>query len=468
LIFDSLRDNHFFIVILAHQTTTMKNLFYTFPLLIITIGCSSPKNNTNELTTDLTAPELDKNSYNFSISEFSDADYPDNPDINFSANNYQHEYFTTGKIVKTGEDNFSFSFFSKEDTLSLANISLNEYIPTIPDHLKGKDDYLCYLSLVNQEWNRNQVRYNSSLFSSTDENITRIDVARNCLNSYLWEIIVYTTENEKEVPMAHGWFDFPKPLYHQLFQKINDKEFSDFQKPLEDWVDPKNQKINRELLRKVDQNIKISYNDLSNGMYPLDGARKKKFKEIIHPKTFETMRDLQNDSTTFATFSPPGLYKRAEPRTTQLGRFKQLLEINVNLISSLANNQAGLYEFELIFNDVTDERTTKLVLGGIDISKLPSLNPDKANKGKSSSMGFGNHPFYETYDQHQKLHLIDNPYYAFLCNEKDEWLDSHQIGIDGPVFHVDDQNPNIIHLWLLSFERHSFVGHYKIELKNQP
>ena len=51
-------------------------------------------------------------------------------------------------------------------------------------------------------------------------------------------------------------------------------------------------------------------------MYPLAGAREKKFKEIIYPQSFKNMRDLQTDSALFATFTPPGFYNKKDPRAT--------------------------------------------------------------------------------------------------------------------------------------------------------
>jgi hypothetical protein len=122
-----------------------------------------------------------------------------------------------------------------------------------------------------------------------------------------------------------------------------------------------------------------------------------------------------------------------------------------------------LSEIELIFSDKDKKRKTKLVFGGLNLKQLPRLNENETNEGYMTSMGFGNHPFYESYAQHQTLKCISNPYYGFLTNEKDEWLDSHKIGIDGPMLYIDAANEDVLHLWLLSFERHALVGHYKIQ-----
>ena len=208
----------------------------------------------------------------------------------------------------------------------------------------------------------------------------------------------------------------------------------------------------------------ISFTDLSDHMYPLKKARAKKFKEIIYPTQFKTMRDLQNDSTLFATFTIPGFYNRKDPRTTELGRIYKLVDIQLNKVVSLIN-QDTLYEIKLIFTDEAQKRITQLIIGGVQLSDFPILTTEDANSGWKNSMGFSNHTFYETYSVHESCKTEKNPYYAYLADENGKWLDSHTIGIDGPIFHFTDEERKNLHLWLLSFERHAFVGHYTITLQ---
>jgi len=396
----------------------------------------------------------------FDIKNLTDEEYPDNPDIGFRASDYQFEYFDRGQVLEE-ENRFTFEFFAAEDTIILEEISLAEYIPTIPQHLR-EDEYLSKLALVNQEWNRNQVRFEGEEFEATNAAVVRVDLARNCLNAYLWEIIVYIREDGKEVPFAHGWFDFPKELYHELFQEKNKVDFAKYESVLVDWVDPANKEVDRDLLRTVVDTLGIQYSDESDAMYPIAKARKKKFKEIIYPDTFETMRDLQSDSTLFATFSPPGYYNKEDPRKTELGRLYQLQNVRGYRIRT-NNGQEGLYEIELTYTDQSKKRTTSLVLGGLDLDNLPKLPPSEANSGWKSSMGFGNHPFYETYQEHIACKMAANPYYAYFTDENHKWLDSHRIGVDGPLMHWDAEGK--LDLWLLSFERHALVGHYVLEIQ---
>ena len=402
----------------------------------------------------------------FKVQNLSDAEYPDNPDIGFVSKNYDHEFLNSGEIVELENDNYEFSFFSKNDEeakIVLPSIPIMEFMPSIPAHL-ASDSYMAYLSVVNQEWNRNQVRLVPGEFVSTDKRIVRVDLARNCLNSYLWELIIYTKENDKEVPLGHAWFNFPPKLYKELFQKRNGVSFNKYKNSLLKYQVGESKEVKRELLRKVIDSVPLAFADLSDTMYPLEGARLKKFKEVITPKTFATMRDLQVDETTLATFLPPGKYSKSDPRKTELGRLQRLEKVQL-FSTTNKNNKDQTHELYLNFSDAQGKRKTKLVFGGLNLDELPKLNALEAHKGWKNSMGFSNHTFYETLGEHQSCSSLTNPYYGYLTDEKNHWLDSHEIGIDGPILYWDANVPNRLHLWLLSFERHALVGHYTIDLK---
>ena len=55
-----------------------------------------------------------------------------------------------------------------------------------------------------------------------------------------------------------------------------------------------------------------------------------------------------------------------------------------------------------------------------------------------------------------------SPYVSVLLDADDKWIDHHTLGIDGPVMHWDDQDPDVLHVYLLSYERHSLVGHFLV------
>lgn len=81
-------------------------------------------------------------------------------------------------------------------------------------------------------------------------------------------------------------------------------------------------------------------------------------------------------------------------------------------------------------------------------------------------MGIANHPFYQTYEDALNHPSGENTFYAMLMTKDNKWLDSHKVGIDGPLMFHDKTHPERLHLYILSFERHALVGHYTIPLQS--
>lgn len=437
-------------------------LSYALAMLCLITACGSRESSPQEASipseTELQLPT----EFFIPVTNLDTEAYPDNPDLGFMANDYQFTYFDSVRLKhRDTVMNLEFTSVSGENLL-LEGIDLDQFIPTVPAHVKGQT-YLTQVLLINQEWNRNQVRFDAGMFRSGNKRIVRVDLARNCLNSYLWELIVYVEEEGKQLPFAHAWFNFPKELYQQAFERINDFPFAQYAAYLEHWKDIDSEVIPKEVLRKEVEELSVSYTNKSDAMYPLKKARLKKLKEVIYPKQFATMRDLQSDSTLFATFSPPGFYNKADPRVTELGRIHSLENLEVlKVLSPVAGDT--LYELNFSFSDHQGERETQLCLGGLSFEDLPILSEEEANDGWKNSMGFANHTFYESYAEHMSCPTSQNPYYAYLSDSDGKWLDSHKIGIDGPLMHWDDVQEGLLHVWLLSFERHALVAHYEIDL----
>ena len=419
---------------------------------------------------DIEKPEYKSSeSYDVVLRELTDEEYPDNPDISVRHYKYISTKMNSIELIKSNNV-FDIRIIPEsldDDTVKMFSIPLMEFIPTIPERLKG-DEYMSLISIVNQEWNRNQVKWEGeqlNLFTKedyvvNDEKITRIDIARNCLNSYLWELFFYADVDGVDKVFYHGWFDFPSNLYKELFYRRNDQDFNNYLDYMEDWKDPENSNFDLSKIRSQITEQAVPFVDNSNKMYPIKGERKKKKIDIVYPVKYNQMSDFQTDSSLFATFAKPGYYSRKDPRKTELGRFKKLNNVYYRLTTVDSINYD---ELVFKFSNYNGE-FTQFIFGGIQFNNLPKLNEDNANSGSQFSMGIGNHPFYEDFSSHERLCSKYNPYFGVLLDEENNWLDSHKIGIDGPLLHQDYNNPNLIHVWLLSFERHALVGHYVVDL----
>ena len=430
---------------------------------VVAISCSSPITQATKIEETI---EIDH--WVSSLEELDDSQYPDNPDIGRSHSKILEVKLDSIRFVQTSDSTFSLMMMTENnsDTIFFPSLSLMEFIPTIQNRFKS-NEYLSHITVVNQEWNRNQVRFDEDHFTvqGTElENITRIDIARNCLNTYLWEVAAYADENGKSKGYYHGWFSFPKELFANLFEKRNGQEFKKYASSLEGWIDPASQEISLNELREVITEEAVLFTNHNNEEYLKLGERDKKYQNIIFPINTTRIQDFLTDSTLFATFTPPGFYNTKDPRTTELSRLASPDKITSREVIASKVSGDSFLEIEVNFNVNDSVKGTTLILSGIDLSEIPVLGPEEVNKGWQNSMGFGNHTFYETYEHSQKCKVSSNPFFAYLTDSEGRWIDSHKVGIDGPLLYLDDKNKNLLHVLILSFERHAIVGHYSYEL----
>ncbi len=442
-----------------------KYLFLSTGIVWTLLSCNlnETHSNSDNKMIDTTHLQVSTNEWFIQLDELSDDSYPNNPDISIRHSKANEPKYSQLELIRNSDSTFTFTFIPKnnQDTIVLNHINLMEWIPTVCQNVK-QDDYLTEIAIINQEWNRHQVKFNEGEFEIKSDNpykIKRIDIARNCLNAYLWEMITYAEEDKKLKPFYHAWFNFPKDLYAELFENRNGLNYNQYKSKLEKWIDPESQPIDFNQLRTVKTKKKVKFTNLNHQTYPLIGERKKKFTNILYPKNTTVINDFLTDSTLFATFSPPGFYNQKEPRQTKLSWLKHPIKI---IYKTLDTN---IFELEVNYLSADSNKHTKLIISGLNKQDIPTLNLKDINNGWMNSMGFGNHTFYESYENYLKYDSKHSTYFAVLVDENDKWLDSHYVGIDGPLLYWDINNPHLLHLWILSFERHAFVGHYLIEIE---
>ncbi|MFN0274334.1 MAG: hypothetical protein ACKVPJ_01190 [Chitinophagales bacterium] len=416
-------------------------------------------------------PSAGSKVYKATLLTATDEEYPHNNMIGFKstqAGKYAHNaiHFTqnaSGKfdaVILPG-NNIS-------DTIFIKDVNLMEMMPSVPEYVTG-DPYLSYLAVMNQEFNRIQVKFTNKNFTAlgngTEESvITRIDIANNCLAKGLWEVIAFTTEDSNDKLYFQCWFDFPEELYNDLFAKRNSTAITKYDKMLTTYYDEKAAKVDLNVLRKVNGESEIAFTNLNHELYPLKGERETKAKNIISPIGYTSINDFLNNDTKFATFASPGQYTKDEPRKTQLSRFQNIQKVMLRTTTSANAAATPTQELQLYFTDNAKTTLTKFIVGGLQLDKLPVLNSSAMHKGWQRPMGIGNHSFYNSIDDINATSSLQNPYFAMLLDANDTWLDSHEIGIDGPLFFRDETDPNKVHMLILSFERHAFVGHFVFEI----
>jgi len=422
------------------------------------------------------------------ITELAPKDYPDDPDMDPSCSDqlyrqrafsHQDIYFIERKQNLSRFDIVITPGNQESATVMISNICLDEWIPTVPDCLR-EDEALSKISIFNQQFNRVQVKFTKDDgFLQIDGNnleaqkTIRVDIAKNCLQMPYWEIITYTrNEQGKDVVLYHGWFNFPMELHTKLLIRkgwsIHDA--AEITHLLTRWMAkvPENT-IDLGKIRTPTDERKVNLVNRSMERYPhpKGSERSKKQRNIIYPTGTDIMSDFLTNKTQFATFTEPGIYRRVRPWPTQLGRLKNVHTDATVRTTQSQNKRAGKRpEFELSFYDDKGQ-LTKLVFGGFDFRKLKPKPVEKVNDGDvmAMPMGIANHSFTQSYGE-----LIEpintatkNPCFAMFLDKDNRWVNSHSLGVDGIAMHLGDQNPREFHIWLLSFERHAFVGHFVIE-----
>jgi hypothetical protein len=408
------------------------------------------------------------------ITQLTDEQYPDNNDIETRSelwNVYEHAKV---EVIRNSEKDFTIVFLptnDKSDTIFIEHINLLAWIPTIPTHA-AKDEYLEHIGIINAEWNRQQVRFDKGTFRVSTDNeegakTVRIDLARNCLNAYAWEIITYTEEAEKQKSMYHGWFDFPKAMYRELFDEVNKGllTFAEYKDHLEGYTHPRKEVVNLEVLRTVDNEYDVEFEDFKSEFYPMTGARKSKYKNIVYPENPTSIKQMLNDSTCYSTFQWPGRYDTKDPRPSTLSMLGIPKRVIIRETTSNNTAKEKCYEFDVTYARNTDTAyLTRIVIGGVRKSDLKQLDLMDYNGGFKMPMGIGNHPFYEKQEKAQENTSRENPYYGLVIDAEGKWVDSHFLGVDGPLFHMDIDDENVLHYWILSFERHAMVAHLTFNL----
>lgn len=444
----------------------MKNLSFLMLLLLFVVLIPSCAN-------EETKQEVGNFIFQTEVKEMTDLEYPDNNDIESRCDDWEKYKHHKVSIERIDSNNFTIAFFPSNefsDTLRLENLDLLTFIPTIPNYLE--DDYLTSIGIINAEWNRQQVKFTEEEFyiskhKEEGRKTVRLDLARNCLNSYLWEIITYANEGGKQKPLYHGWFEFPRELYEILFDEVNEGRltFSEYKEFLVNYKDLESEVVNLQALRTEVISREVPFSNLNNEFYPLTGARKSKYKNIVYPKNPISINDFLTDSTSFSTFLYPGYYSTSDPRATTLSKLRDPKNVTVKEVISNNIAKEKCVEIDVSFADGQDStKFTRVVIGGVKLSQIPQLAISDYNNGFKMPMGIGTHAFYEPVADAQNNSSKTSPYYAFILDENSQWLDSHFFGIDGPILHLDDKDPNLLHYWLLSFERHAMVTHLTFKL----
>ncbi len=404
-----------------------------------------------------------------SLESFTAEAYPDAPEPRSSQfGAYRHGRL---RILRIEGTRFRFVLepaSAHATTIELDDVDLAHLVASVPSWLPEDQD-LMTIGLVDREWNRQQVSFKRKkphlLVRPGGDGfevraLSRVDLARNCLNAGLWELILFTVENGEERAYEHLWFTFPLGLYKQLFERVNKVSYWDHSWSLEHWSDPAGTPVPLDRLRSVVEEGPVRAEAKWDEAPMWGGEQRAKRRNLVSPPA-ATYRGWYTQPARFASFIAPGIYSRAHPRDTQLHRLSELTGAKLRQVR-VTDGTALLAEIDLSFTDSRTGEPSRLIIGGISLQALPKLRPKDYEKGWQAPMGIGNPGFFESYEEVLSHPPRQRRFYSVLLDGKDRWVDHHAIGVDGPLLHRDAVDPHVIHLYLLAYERHALLNHVVI------
>ena len=406
------------------------------------------------------------------VEETTTIDYPEDP-ANRSAfyNRYPDRSL---RLIDQGDGLFTFSFESENPhvaTVTFKDIDVARFVPTAPEWTRDGGD-LEKVTLIEREWNRQQVTFDrasphlevSGGDGFEETRLVSAELARNCLNAGLWEVQLFTEEEGKKALYYQGWFTFPLGHYKRLFEKNNDLSYWKYWMQLEHWLDPEGAQVPLDKLRTVvgETSVEVLYDP---GEQVLVGGEQQRKLRSYDAKNVRSWGDFfkNGKSLRFATFLPPGRYSVKKPWGNEFERLTELKGATLRRTRSPASRNV-LEEIELVFENPETGEKNRFIVGGFDLEQLPRANPRAYYDGYVMPMGISVPPVSQSYDELVREAPYETGYFSVLLDEEGRWINHHRAAVDGVVLHRDEHNGNLLHVYLLSYERHALIGHYVLVL----
>lgn len=407
------------------------------------------------------------------VREFSNFEYPADP-----ANRSVHfGQYSQRKLTLVQKDATHFDFIlepTDDGTAKIVfrDIDVSLMTPGEPQWTKQDAD-LQRIALTDRQWNRQQVRFdpNSSHveISGGDgferDNLYSVELAKNCLNAGLWEILLFVKEDGRKALYYHNWFTFPLGHYKRVFEHNTGVSYWDHWYKLEHWSNPQGTPVRLESLRKVtsEREVEAKFDLQEPIIVAGEQVRKRRTTNGANLRTWGDFFDGR--SVQFASFVPPGWYDVRKPWKNEYGRLSQFEKAILRKIVSPASPKP-LTELELVFKNKDTGEPARFIISGFDLAALPQLPVEKYPDGMYMPMGIGIPPFFQSYEDLEKSPPNKSPYFSVMLDSNSDWINHHDVAVDGPVMHRDEKNPELLHVYLLSYERHSLIAHIVIQIED--
>ena len=406
------------------------------------------------------------------LEEVTAADYPEDP----AGRSVHYGRYADRrlKLVQRDETHFDFILEPTQDhtaTVTFKNVDVSLMTPNEPAWVKADED-LELIALTDRQWNRQQVSFKRDSphveviggNGFERDNLYTAELAKNCLNAGLWEVLLFTQENGQKSLYYQGWFTFPLGHYKRLFEQNTGRSYWKYWYRLEHWFNPDGTPMPLEKLRAVKEEKEVKAEFLADEPIFAFGEQQRKLRTFI-AKNLLTWNDFYDEgrSIQFASFVSPGRYNVRKPWSNEYWRLSKFHKAIVRDIQSPASDQP-LQEIELLFESKKTGEMSRFLVSGVNLHALPQLPVSEYPKGLYMPMGIGIPPFYQDYEDLKQKPPYQSPYFSLLLDSQNRWINHHEVAVDGVAMHRDQEKPNLLHLYLLSYERHSLIGHFLVTI----
>lgn len=404
------------------------------------------------------------------ITELTPQAYPDNP----ATKNKNYGLYSYKQLVLDQSDNthFSFTFVpanSDTATIIFKNIDVSLMTPGIPKWIEN-DPNLVRIALTDRQWNRQQVYFEpKNIEISGGDGFAKkhtytLELAKNCLNAGLWEVLLYSYENGHKSLYYQGWFNFPLGYYQQLLTQNTGLHYYKVWYYLEHWFNPAGKVIELSKLRKVVNQATVPVIFNRQESITARGEQINKAKNVI-AADIKTYNDYYTQPVSFSTFTPPGIYVRNKPWKNEYWRIANIKSAVIRSIISPARPNKILQELELIYLD-KDGNHNSFYISGFELSQLIRTDINHYDQGRLYLMGIGTPPLEQSYIDLYNNPPDKSPEFSVFLAQDNAWINHHEMAIDGSILFADKNNPNILHVCMVSYERHAIVAHYTLDVSD--
>jgi uncharacterized membrane protein YdjX (TVP38/TMEM64 family) len=404
------------------------------------------------------------------LTNFSNAEYPEDP-----ANRSVHlgQYNRRSLRLVRHADGVHFDFVLEPGDAQTARVTwrdvdLRLMTPGLPEWTRD-DPGLRRIALTDRQWNRQQVSFDRKSphleveggDGFEDRRLVSAELAKNCLNAGLWEVLLFVQEDGEKKMYYQGWFTFPLGHYKDLFERNTGLPYWRHWYYLEHWFDPAGTPVALEKLRtvKAEREVPARFDHDEAVLASGEQGRKRRTTICENVRTWGDYYDGRK--VRFAGFIPPGRYSVGHPWKNEFWRLAHFDRAVLREIESPASSKP-LHELELVFTSKTGG-TSRFFVSGFDLAALPALAVKDYPKGLYMPMCIGSPPFYQSYADLEKSPPDKSAFFSVLLEADGRWVNHHEVAVDGPVLHRDADEPHLLHAYLLSYERHALIAHVVID-----